>query len=550
MRNTAIALSLLAATCSVPGAAPGQSQTGPVDPSLGVTTHFSQGWPTRLMDTASGLGTNAIRDSLHWAAVETVRGNYAFTDTNSGHITRACSAGMKVLLGIDPRNKIYDDGFSANSVEAQQAFANYLAAIAARYRGCVIAIEIGNEINGKNNVTGPAASNRVAWYIALLKAVRPPVKAANPDLAIVGGSTNTIAAGFHERLYAAGMLPLVDGVAVHPYRTDPETVDWELARLVAAMQRHGTPKPVWSTEFSRDFVKPADAPPFLLKMAMLQQSAGVHRQFWYALIDQKWFPTMGLLTLSGGPKPAGDAFAFVTKTLAPAGPARRIDLGAPDLFHFRIGNRFDVIWGTPRAVTAVGAARAWRADGTATALPAVVSAEPVVIEAAERIDFGPAEVLADSLYGFGQAPLNWLARRVDNGTEYPLSPIDWQWTTYLSSTKARAVKVTQGGMGPAAGISAVASYAARDPGVLHASVCLAPLGTTGDGTLAELRHNSRTVWSAATGPLTGPRSGRAAVTVQPGDRIEFVLSPGATAGGDRMKYRFRVSRTPSHPAEC
>lgn len=551
MRRFFALLILLCTTCASPSSTAQQAPTDiPVDPRPGVTTHFSQGWPPRLMAEAAPLGAGMIRDSLHWAQVETVPGQYSFTPGNSGHIEAACAAGMKVLLGIEPRNKIYDGGVSVYTPPAQDAFARYLAAIAARYRGCVTAIEVANEINGANNVTGPAATTRVAWYLALLKAIHARVKPVNPELLIVGGSTNTIATGFQERLFAAGALDYIDAVAVHPYRNDPEGVDREITRLYAAMARHGPVKPIWATEFSRDFARPADAAPFLLKMLMLLQSAGAQKQLWYAMIDQKWFPTMGLLTANGGDKPAGKAFSFATHRLAPLGPARRIDHGDPTLFHFRIGNRFDVVWGTPRSLAAVGAAGAFRADGNSIPVPVEVREDPVAIEGASRIDFGQPQVVADSVYGFAQPPLQWLGRRTDTGAEYPLVPIDWQWTTYLGSPSNRQMIVNQAGIGPAVKTSAVVRYVATEASPLYASVCLAPQGPAGDGAVGELRHNGSVVWSDTVARSTGPRSGTARIAVKPGDRIEFVLSPNQPPTGARMKYRFRVSRDPLLAAGC
>ncbi len=516
----------------------------------GVTTHFSQGWPAPLMGKAAELGTGTIRDSLHWAAVETSPSSYSFTDKNSGHIARACAAGMNVLLGIDPRNRIYDGGFTAHSPEAQAAFANYILTIATRYQGCVIGIEIGNEINGRNNVTGPAATKRIASHVALLKAVHGRVKPSHPELKLIGGSTNSIATGFLTRLITAGMLDYVDGVAVHPYRNAPEVVDWELARLTAAMQRKGKVKPIWATEFSREFTNPADAAPFYLKMIALMETSGAEQHFWYALIDQTWFPTMGLLTLSGEPKPASRAYSFAAARLAPLGPAVRIDHGDPTLFHFRFGTGADVIWGAPRSLVVSGAAQTYRADGTPIALRGGVTDDPVVIIGASSVGFGEAQILADSLYGFAQSPLSWFGRNDTTGALVPLAPIDWQWTSYLGSKVAPRIIVNPEGIGPALRASAIVRYTADRPGDLIASLCLLPLGSSGDGTTAALTHNGQTIWTAPVGPLTGKRTASAAVSVKSGDRVEFILSPKAAPAGDRMHYRFRMSRSSADAATC
>jgi len=537
---------LLAIAC---GTAPLTGQETP-DPRPGVTTHFSQGWPLSYIDSAAALGTATIRDSLHWAKVETVPGQYTFTDKNSAHITQACAAGMSVLLGIEPRNPIYDAGQSAYSSAAQDAFARYLEAIAVRYRGCVVAIEVGNEINGRSNVTGLAANNRVAWYMALLKAIAARMRPAHPEMKIVGGSTNTIATGFLERLFAAGMLSYVDAVAVHPYRPEPEGVDWEIARLREAMARHGPVKPIWATEFSREFASAEDAPAFYLKQTALMQSANVSRHFWYALIDQKWFPSMGLLTPSGTRKPAANAFAFAATHLAPLGPAVRIDHGDPTIFHFRYAKVYDLVWGAPRALMVTGPAVFHHADGSIAVQPTMLDNDPVLIEGATSISFGQADVLADSFYGFAQKPLHWFARRDLTGADYPLLPVDWSWTTYLGSVDMRAMVITPTGIGPAGKTSAVVRYDVTQSGVFHASACLVPLGTAGDGVISSIRHGGNTVWTAKASPLIGPTSGDVAISAASGDTIELVVSPGASPGGDRMRYRFRIGRSASNPATC
>jgi hypothetical protein len=285
-------------------------------------------------------------------------------------------------------------------------------------------------------------------------------------------------------------------------------------------------------------------------MLMLLQAAGAQKQLWYALVDEKWFPTMGLLTTTGGSKPSGDAFAFATHRLAPLGPARRIGHGDPTLFHFRIGNRFDVIWGTPRSLAAANAVRAYRADGSAIPLPADVTEEPVAIEGASRIDFGEPQVLADSLYGFAKPPLQWLARRTDTGIETPLSFIDWQWTSYLGSPNLQQMMVNPGGIGPALKTSAVVRYVATEAKTLYASVCLVPKLPTGEVTTAALRQNDTTVWSTSVGPQTGKRSGIVRIEARPGDRIELEIPPGQAPATERMKYLFRISREASSAAEC
>jgi hypothetical protein len=516
---------------------------------LGVTTHFSQGWPITLMDRAKTIGVKTIRDSIHWPVVEKVPGQYDFSGRNALHVTRACAAGMTVLLGIEPRNPLYDASNTVHSPAARAAFANYVLAIADRFPSCVTAIEIGNEINAKNGMIGPAAVDRAVWHTALLRAVYERVKPTHPHLAIIGGSTNAIGTGFLAKLFSAGALNYLDGVAVHPYRAEPENVDWELARLNAAMLKAGKVKPIWATEFSRDFALPADAAPHFLKMLSLMQGAGVTHAYWYALIDQKWFPSMGLLTIAGGDKPASRAFAYAASHLAPQGLAQRVDHGDPALFHFRYGPTTHVVWGTRRALGVGATARFRRADGSVIAAVGEVSSDPVIIEESANVTFGTAEVLADSQLGFGNAPLTWFARS-KTGALLPLSAIDWTWTSYLGTRPIRQMVVNPSGIGPTGLYSALVRFTADRAISGVASFCLSPLAARGDGVAASLMHDGKQLWSGRVGALTGKKVAQAWVNLKAGDKVDMVIAPNANAVGDRMSYRFRVSRTAADAADC
>ena len=535
---------IVSASAQVPGV---QAQNNPN--RIGVTTHFSQGWPISLIDRATFIGVGTIRDSLHWPDIEKSPGVYDFSIKKTQHITSACAAGMTVLLGIEPRNPLYDSKLTAHSPGAQLAYANYIKAIADRYPGCVVAIEVGNEINGSGGMTGPAATARAASHTALLKAVFQRVKPSHPDIAILGGSTNAIGTGFLKSLFAAGALDFMDGVAIHPYRRDPEAVDWEIGRLKDAMQEAGKLRPIWVTEFSRDFVQPADASIFFLKMLSLMQSAGVKDIYWYALIDQIWFPTMGLLTLKGAEKPGSRAFSYAANHLVPKGLARRIDHADPALFHFRYGPTTHVIWGTRRTISVGPNARFRDAEGNMIPNMSEVSETPVIVEGTTTLQFGNAEILADSQYGFPNAPLSWFALN-KTGALLPLAPIDWKWTSYLGNKAVPQMIVNPAGIGPSGKYSSLVRYTADRSTAAIASFCLAPLGKFGDGVTAAIQHNGKQIWSGPVGILSGKRAAHVPLRLQVGDNVDLVLSPNANAGGDRMAYRFRISLSAFDIADC
>lgn len=518
-------------------------------PRLGVTTHFSQGWPISLIERAQSIGVGTIRDSLHWPDIEKSPGVYDFSSKKTQHITNACAAGMTVLLGIEPRNPLYDNKLTAHSPTAQLAFANYIRAIADRYSGCVIAIEVGNEINGRGGMTGPASTARAASHTALLKAVYQRVKPSHPEIAILGGSTNAIGTGFLKSLFAAGALDYMDGVAIHPYRKEPEAVDWEIGRLNDAMLAAGTIRPIWVTEFSRDFDHPSDAAPFFLKMLSLMYGAGVKNVYWYALIDQSWFPTMGLLNLKGEEKPGSRAFAYAANHLVPLGIANRIDHGDPTLFHFRFGPSTHVLWGSRRTIIAGPNARFLDAEGSSIPTALELSDTPIIVAGTANVQFGRAEILADSQYGFAHAPLSWFAIS-KTGANVPLAPIDWKWTSYLGAKSVPQMIVNPAGIGPAGQYSALVRYTADRSITAIASFCLTPLGKYGDGVTVAIQQNGKQLWSGPVGILSGKHASNIPVTLKTGDNVDLVISPNANAGGDRMGYRFRISLSAVDAADC
>lgn len=510
-----------------------------------VTTHFSQGWPPRLMTDAQELGVTMVRDSVHWAKVETMPGRYEFTSRYSGHVDQLCRLGISVLLVIEPRNPIYDGGQTAYSAAAQQAYAQYLKAIADRWPGCVAAFEIGNEINGSRGMTGPAANDRIRAHVSQLKAVHAAIKPGHPEVAVLGGSTNAIGTGMLKQLIAAGMLQWVDGLAVHPYRLTPEGVEWELDHLRRAVAHSGQDMPLWATEFSREFDTPEQAAPFFLKMVALLESQGIGRHFWYALVDQSFFPTMGLERFNGTRKPAGEAFAFYAKALAPLGLAQRIDHGDPTLYDFRFGTDTHVVWGGARSLAAPPSARAFTATGAPAPMPGQVSDAPIVLRNALTITFGPPQVLADSLYGFGTGSLAWFVRRID-GKLLPTAPIDTKFATYLGAPGTPVTAVNPAGLGASPAKAGVVRFTAtQSTRQAIVSACLLPIGAASAG--VALLRNDMPVWQGQV--HTTAFSLALPVSLAAGDRIDLVVGNAPVKEG-RFRYRFRVSTSRASAVDC
>lgn len=532
-RLGAVIAALLAVGCDAAPAAP------PATLRLGVTAHFAQGWPEALWPAIASVRAGTVREAIGWRRVESARGHYAYTGQNAGHLDRLCQMKMPVVLVIDPRNPLYDNGATADSPVAQAAFGAFVANVADHFGNCLAAIEVGNEINGAKAMSGPAANNRAASHTRLMKAVWQAVKPRHPDVALLGGSVNTVGTGFLERLFAQGLLDWVDGIAIHPYRRTPEGLDWEVDALRAAMARHGTAKAIWATEFGVAAPDPATAPDYLLTMAVLLSASGVSDAQWYALADDAAFPTMGLMRANAKAKPAAATFSLLVTELLSRGPAIRLSSEEPALYRYRFGADREVLWGAPRSVVIPAGAVVRNSIGQRLAGSVRIGPSPIIVDGAEAPQVGPQEVLADSLYDYAR-PVWMYSAKGPNGGSAQLGAVNSNFATTLGVAKLGPVAVNPLGMIlPAQGgrMSVAMRYRMRAPGRIVAQACLLPK-PNGKG-LGEFEVlTNRDVSQVRAIPPTGLQINRE-INAQAGDTIDFVTS--AQGGPAIVAYRFRIA---------
>lgn len=503
---------------------------------LGVQTHFSQGWPENLLDEAQAVKASGLRDSVPWSSGERRPGDYDFSSLDFDAIRTACADRQDFVLTLVPVNKLYDDGGFVYSDEGRAAFAAYVNAVLDAFGDCIAAIEVGNEINTANAFKGPAADDRYAAYTALVRTVHAAVKARHRSVAILGGSTNVVGIGFLQKLFALGMLRDVDGIVVHPYRSVPEGLEFELQRLDAAMAAAGARKPIWATEFSDDFKAPGDAAPFLIKMVTIMSAAGVERAYWYALIDQKWYPTMGLFALDLVPKPAAAAFTAAQSLLLPSGRAVRIDAKDPLVRLYRFGNGRYVLWGAPRGIV-LRKGDAWDSSGNPIASLDRIGDDPVILNADAVWTLGPSVVLADTRYQYGTAPFSYAAEQPGGG-EAPLEVIDWEWTSYWGTRWTAPLRINVESLAvagdAAAPVRARIRYTPKGKAAYRIQLC-ASKADKGDGMDVEIRTGGKALRTALLKTDVSMIE-----TVPKSSRADVVFGPNQVSGGDAARYRIRI----------
>jgi len=540
---------LIAAMVLGPAQGARAADTAPV---LGAASHFGQGLDGRLMLAAWRLGLRDLRDAVYWREVEGTDGALRFAGPTRDFPTRLPRLGMTMSLTVNDPHPLYDGGHTPSSSRGVAAFAGFTAETAQRFAG-IKAVEVGNEMNSSAFASGPGwdgdLARRAQSYATLLTATSRAVRAARPDLRILGGAAMAVPLAWLAALAETGALADMDALVLHPYTTAPEHLVRQIAlvRRIPGLER----MPLEITEFGhRD---PEIAPGHLLRSYCQASLAGMARMIWYPLTRRGdgWAP---LLDDAGQPTPAGQAARLIIERFA----GQTVTAFAPDPFTFgcRFGARHLVLWGAPRDVTLLSAdLRALSFDGTVLSrIPALSQQTPLILEASRPLDIardlrlGPQMLMADSFLQFdpgtatGVGPFAWFAR--DDAGLHPMEPRPGQekdgvpWTPYLGSPKDGRVQVDGATSVPTPETSIVLRYTATEDRAIWLRVHAAAGPDSTDGIDLQLTLNDRSLgqWQGRNADFRqlGP------VQVYPGDRIEADLGAGPTGAGDVTTFRMSV----------
>lgn len=142
---------------------------------LGTATAFGQqAWDFSILQTAKSIGSMAVRDGVGWTEIEKSPGVYQFTSPGAKWMDTVINNGFPVTLLFDNTNPLYDGGKTPYTDAGRAAYAKYIVATLDRFPR-VKTIEIGNEYNAFNFVTGPVLDDRYParqkYYYEMLKTV-------------------------------------------------------------------------------------------------------------------------------------------------------------------------------------------------------------------------------------------------------------------------------------------------------------------------------------------------------------------------------------------
>jgi polysaccharide biosynthesis protein PslG len=309
----------------------------PVPAGQGVNIHFYKGNEQDLsMLTEAGVGI--IRMDVGWARCEKEPGVFDFSQYDQ-LVADLEQRGIRLLFIIDYGNPLYDNGLAPHSEECRQAYARFCAALAGRYADKRVIWELWNEPNIGFWKPKPNVDDYMAWC----RAVVPAIREADPAACVIAPATSGIPLGFLEDCFERGLLTLVDGVSVHPYRPasqGPETAlpaYEKLAALIARYKPSDRGIPILSGEwgYSTTLLSPELQGKYLPRQWLANMAAGLPISIWYDWHDDGRDPeekehNFGTVTWDYKPKPAYTAMRTLVDQLRGYMPVGRLDTESGD----------------------------------------------------------------------------------------------------------------------------------------------------------------------------------------------------------------------------
>lgn len=226
-------------------------------PDFGVQAFLWGQYDTtdRDLKLVKDAGFNWVKLMFQWDFIEK-NGKGQFEWNEPDRLTRLTSSmGIKTLARIDfvPKwARVPGADPSVNGPPAKlQDYADFVGAVAARYKGKIAAYQIWNEPNLAREWDGKAPDPK--QYVELLKGAYTAIKAADPDAIVISAGLSPTTAPppvaipdleYLNQMYAAGAKNYFDMLGVHAagYKATPEADPAEVAKNPALTNNDPSPE--------------------------------------------------------------------------------------------------------------------------------------------------------------------------------------------------------------------------------------------------------------------------------------------------------------------
>jgi hypothetical protein len=324
----------------------------PPDPHIpnGFGVQLKTSDPSTL-DQVQTLGLKWVRRGFYWESVEKQQGVYDFTETDA-FMDAAKQRGLSVIGDIVFSNKLYAH---AKDEPGRTAYANYAAALAARYKDDNVVWELWNEPNTLTfwAVRPKNLETYAQDYTALVGAAAQAMHAANPKAIVMAGSVSCLWSDSYKWMdycFKDGMFQTGINVwSVHPYNPNtPEEYPAAYAKMRDQMTSGGAASdfPIINSERGfpvgkgegdaggRADLKFEYQAWFLVRQYLMDMSLGLKVTSWYEWSGKEGFG----LYQPGHPSPAYNACKVLIDQLRGYRFDQRVDIGAPLDWVFRFTN--------------------------------------------------------------------------------------------------------------------------------------------------------------------------------------------------------------------
>ena len=209
-----------------------------VEFGYGIQAHIWDGDLEPVVSAVLNMGFGWVKQQTEWRVMEPENGNYQWGNTDR-IVAALTTHGLKPMFSVVKSPEWARPSTTDFNVEGPPSdpkeFAEFLGAMAARYKGRVKAYEVWNEQNlhyeWGNEQLDPAR------YVTLLKLAYVAIKTSDPEAVVISGALTPTGAPppwaiddyqYLEGMYQNGLKEACDAIGAHPsgYNMPPD-VDWQ-----------------------------------------------------------------------------------------------------------------------------------------------------------------------------------------------------------------------------------------------------------------------------------------------------------------------------------